>query len=415
MAADRKRLGFLSSLAASRGVILLCLALSLLANWAGLGSLGAFLFFLFLLGLAARVWGLAALRGVSAGVAAERALLSVGEEIALHYTVKNEKLLPLIWLELWQSIPPNGCLTPASGFSLRPFEGAEAEAEGVPAVYRRRLLFLMGYQSLTWETVWRAERRGVYRLKALGLRSGDGFGLTQGAGTSLLHRPLTLAVWPRLIPVHTAPFFRTAWQGETGRQGWIEDPTVLRGLRPYLAGDSWKKIDWRTAARQDALYTRQFEMVQPASIHFILDAASFWGLSENQDELEDMISVLASLILELDRLGVRCGLSLPGIARQITLSPDDPGITAADLLLALSEFQADPAGSFDEEALSSLTLTAGQLWLATYSGERLGCSDLFWRLEGAGLSVLCADPLSPGPLAGRYLLPLAAVKKGGIQ
>jgi len=106
MAADRKRIGFLSSLAASRGVILLCLALSLLANWAGLGSLGAFLFFLFLLGLAARVWGLAALRGVSAGVAAERALLSVGEEIALHYTVKNEKLLPLIWLELWQSVPP---------------------------------------------------------------------------------------------------------------------------------------------------------------------------------------------------------------------------------------------------------------------------------------------------------------------
>ena len=186
-------------------------------------------------------------------------------------------------------------------------------------------------------------------------------------------------------------------------------PTSLSGWRLL------EKIDWRTAARQDALYTRQFEMVQPASIHFILDAASFWGLSENQDELEDMISVLASLILELDRLGVRCGLSLPGIARQITLSPDDPGITAADLLLALSEFQADPAGSFDEEALSSLTLTAGQLWLATYSGERLGCSDLFWRLEGAGLSVLCADPLSPGPLAGRYLLPLAAVKKGGIQ
>ena len=211
MAAPKARLGFLSSLAASRWVILLALCLSLLTNWAGMSALGAFLFLLFLLGAAARGWGRLALRRVRAQVSAERAVLSVGEELSLAYAVENDKLLPLVWLELWQPVPPRDCLSPAGDFSRRVFDGPEAEAEGASAVYRRRFLFLMGGQTLRWETTWRAQRRGVYRLSTLSLRSGDGFGLTQIAAPASLSRPLALVVWPKLVPVSTAPFFRNVW------------------------------------------------------------------------------------------------------------------------------------------------------------------------------------------------------------
>ena len=407
MAAAKTRLGFLSSLATSRWTIFLALAFSLLANWAGMSALGAFLFFLFLLGTAARGWGRLALRRVRAVAAADQTVLSVGEALPLTYTVENDKLLPLVWLELWQPVPPRDCLVPTDGFSRRTFTGPEAEAEGTGAVYRRHFLFLMGGQTLRWETLWRAERRGVYRLNALSLRSGDGFGLTQIAALSPLPRPLTLVVWPRLVPVSTAPFFRNVWQGETGRQGWVEDPTVLRGLRDYQPGDSWRRIDWRTAARQDELQTRLYETIRPSTLHFILDAASF-----TEEDLEEAISLTASLILELDRQGVCCGLSLPGAGQPVTLSPEDTGVEAADLMLALSEFQPEPGAVFDQEALSALSLTVGQLWLVTHSGTRLGCPELADRLAGAGLSVLCADPLAPGPLAGRTMLPLSAVKGG---
>ena len=406
MAAPKARLGFLSSLAASRWVILLALGLSLLTNWAGMSALGAFLFLLFLLGAAARCWGRLALRRVRAQVSAERAVLSVGEELSLAYAVENDKLLPLVWLELWQPVPPRDCLSPAGDFSRRVFDGPEAEAEGASAVYRRRFLFLMGGQTLRWETTWRAQRRGVYRLSTLSLRSGDGFGLTQIAAPASLSRPLALVVWPKLVPVSTAPFFRNVWQGETGRQGWVEDPTVLRGLRDYQPGDSWRRIDWRTAARQDELQTRLYETIRPSTVHFILDTASF-----DEEELEEAISLAASLILELYRQGVRCGLSLPA-GQPVTLSPGGAGVETADLMLALSDFEPEPGAGFDQETLSALSLTVGQLWLVTHSGARLGCPALAEGLADAGLSVLCADPLSPGPLTGRTMVPFSAVKGG---
>ena len=129
--------------------------------------------------------------------------------------------------------------------------------------------------------------------------------------------------------------------------------------------------------------------------------------------MEAVISLVASLILALDAQEVRCGISLPGHVRPVCLSPEDPETDAAALLLALSEFQPEPKGRFDGEALGSLALTVGQLWLVTASGEKLGCPELLGCLAGAGVSVLCTEPGAPGPLAGHRMLPISAVRGGG--
>ena len=63
------------------------------------------------------------------------------------------------------------------------FDEIEAGVEGKAAIYRRRIIFLMGMQTLTWDTVWTARRRGIYRPGRFTLRSGDGFGLTQSSQT----------------------------------------------------------------------------------------------------------------------------------------------------------------------------------------------------------------------------------------
>ena len=66
---------------------------------------GAFVF-LFLLCGAAVVWGRRAMKGVSLEGRCDKRLLFPGEETDIHYTIGNDKLLPLVWLELCQDTIP---------------------------------------------------------------------------------------------------------------------------------------------------------------------------------------------------------------------------------------------------------------------------------------------------------------------
>lgn len=415
MLKGKKQVSMMSSLLVMAPVILTSFAASLLLNHIGFTALSIFLFAVSVVGLLCRLWGLHALRRMEVSLTADRETMSVGDCARLSYTVTNNKLLPVMWLELCQDVPGNDCIAPDSGFSLHRFDEIEAGVEGKAAIYRRRIIFLMGMQTLTWDTVWTARRRGIYRPGRFTLRSGDGFGLTQSS-QKVSAGDHVFVVWPKLVPVVTEPFFRNVWQGGTGRRGYVEDPTVLRGLRDYQPGDSWKHIDWRVAARQDDIQVRKFETILPSTVHFVLDVKSFLGLSEQNDELEAAISILASLILELDRMGVHCGLSLPqGTgAPGVDLNPEDPAITGRDLLYSLAALDAEGAtGTFDEAALETLSQTVGQLWLLTCSGERLSCPSLADKLMGNGLFVLCHDTGAPGILAGCPMLSTGELTRGG--
>jgi len=414
MKKGKKHTSKLSSILVAPIFIVIAFIVSLIADRAGLNMLSVFLFSLFAVGLTARIWGFNALRRVNISISGETVTMSVGDTTELTYTIENNKLLPLTWLELCFKAPENGCVAPDSGFSLHRFQEPEANAEGSAAIFRRRIMFVMGYQSISWKTVWSARRRGVYEASKVSLRSGDGFGLSRSI-QDIDTDCRIFVVWPKIIPVDTAPFFRNVWLGGAGRRGYVEDQTVLRGLRDYLPGDPWKRIDWRTAARSDELMVRNFETILPATVHFALDSASFSGISEDERELEDCISVLASLILELSAIGISCGLSLPrgdGYP-SVNISSEDPAMDARDLLNSLAVFQADKAtGGFDEEFINSLSLTVGQLWIVTYSGARLSCRSLVERTETSGFFALCSDTNDPGYLSGRPMLSIDRVKRG---
>jgi len=280
-------------------------------------------------------------------------------------------------------------------------------------VFRKRILFLMNHQSIGWTTTWTASRRGLYNLSKMSLRSGDGFGLTRSVSDVNVDAHLFI-VWPKIVPVDYTPFLRNVWQGGVGKSGYVEDPTVLRGLRDYLPSDPWKRIDWRMVARSDALMTRMFDTILPSTIHFVLDVTSFTGLSEDNNELEDSISVLASLVLELSATGIRCGLSLPGGLSfpPVDINPDDAAADASDILNSLAALEPDKAvGGFDEGFIESISQTVGQLWLVVFSGKRLSCRDLADKLEPCRFFVLCQDKTDPGYLAGRPALAVDSIKK----
>lgn len=387
----KKRVGFQSSLIVSVGVILGSFGASLLAWFVDATGVAILLMAVAAAGLASRLWGFYALKNVDVTVQAERETLSAGQDVTIHYSIHNNKALPLVWMELCQDVPVRGCLEPDDSFQLRTFSEEEAAYTGRKDAYMRRFSFLMGYAELNWDTAWTGVRRGIYRPGSLVLRSGDGFGFTQSTGEVPGLADRVLVVWPKIVPVEIWPFLRHVWSGSAGKAGWSEDPTVMKGVRAYQPGDPWKRIDWRTAARTDELMVRQFDTVTPLSVLFILDAASL-------EDVEEGISLLASLILALERSGVECGLALPttGERASLLLRPEDSGVTAAQCLFALAEFDAETATKrFDDTAIMACAAGTGQTWIVAGSAKRMSCPELAGKLSERGVRLL-AEQREPG-------------------
>lgn len=392
---DKKRLGFQSALLVSVGVIAGSFAASLLAWWVHADTVAVLLLTVSAVGLVSRLWGMYALRQVQTEVRADSETLSVGQTLSLHYSITNNKALPLIWLELCQNVPRRDCLVPDGGFERLRFSEEEAAFTGCEEVYLRRFSFLTAYKKIEWDCVWTGQRRGVYRPGRFLLRSGDGFGLTQSSGETAGFGEKLFVVWPKIVPVQTQAFLRNIWTGRTGQAGWVEDPSVLRGERAYQPGDPWKRIDWRTAARTDELYVRQYETLRPMSILFVLDSASL-------ADPEEGISLTASLIRYLSLEGIQCGLALPqtGASPALLLRPDDPAVTAESCLYALADFDAETArpDAFDRRALASAAPEAGQLWLLGQELRSLRSGGTAQALAQSGLRFLCRAP-GPGALS----------------
>lgn len=394
----KRRVGFRSALLVSGWAIALSFAGAVAAWWVGENGVGVLLMAVSVTGLVSRLWGLYALRGMSLEAAADRETLSVGQSVAVRYTLRNDKALPLVWAEVGQDAPVRGCLAPDGSFTLREFSAEEAQHTGRARAYMRRFAFVMGYSTLEWSTVWTGERRGVYRPGRAVLCSGDGFGLTQSTGEADGLAGRVLVVWPRIVPVATWPFLRHVWTGHTGKAGWSEDPTVMRGERAYQPGDPWKRIDWRTAARTDELMVRQFDTVTPLSVLFILDALPM-------ADREEGISILASLIRALTHSGIDCGLALPATETRapLLLRPEDPAVTEAQCLFALAEFEAESASDrFDERAVMSAAAGTGQVWIVSEGAKSMSCPGLAARLSESGVRLLAARREEGVPMTKVY-------------
>ena len=225
---ERKALfGRGSSLLISSPALVLFGAGVLLALRLGSGGVAGVCLFFLLLGLAARWWGSRAIRGVSIQVECPRPRLFPGQQTQLIYHLENGKALPLIWLELSQNAPEEGCLTPDDAFEsyLQPAPDQEGGAP-VPAL-RQSFSFVGSWQTIQVESTWTAQLRGLYRVHRLVARSGDGFGLVQGEQPLPAGQIPASAVYPRPVEVDLSLFLRPQWDCAAGCQGWMEDLSLI--------------------------------------------------------------------------------------------------------------------------------------------------------------------------------------------
>jgi len=382
---------------------------------------GLCLFFL-LLGILCRLWSARAMEHVTIQMECSRTRLFPGQETTIRYEVENRKLLPLVWLELSQNGPEKGCLIPDEAFESYHPPYQDDPRESVPFL-RQAFSFIGSFQTLQVNSVWTANRRGLYLIDQLVARSGDGFGLAQGNQPLPASELPVIAVYPRQVEVDLSLFLQPQWDCAAGSRGWMEDNTILKGNREYQPGDNWKHINWRMTAREQGLPVNLYESIQPRGMRFILDGESFCGPYEAQ--LERALEILSSVLTGLDATGVSCSLSLSRSRRfpAITLAAEETGVLE-ELMLHLAGFdclnaldprveQVPTAPVFLPSRFSADAVPqTGATFLLTRSGAALPAS-LLSQLDPARVWILAAENCDAPARLGFRCMPLEVLCKGG--
>ncbi len=383
----------ISSYIASPISMVIFLVLCFVFAYAGAPFLSGYLFFMFLLSVASFLWGRFSEKGIEVNLKAESYHAYPEQEMEMQFTLENNKALPLVWLEWIQEYPKNNCLGIPDNFEVCDISNPNAE-EIIDPVLCRRFSFIRWYETIEWTSIFQAKRRGVYLPKTIDIRTGDGFGLSVRKKQCQLSSPPVFFIYPKKISVSTDIFFKNAWSASTGPYGTIEDVTVLKGTREYLQNDSFKRINWRLAARSDDLSVNIYETIAPRSVYFFVDTASFCGVSPDNEEFEETLSVVASLIEELCVMGMTVGLYLPVSAEG---EGNLEGNTLSDCLLALAYADCEQADAhFSQESLLNLQSNqSGNIYYICYDGNASQCENVFTNVGISQYSIIAHGLLEP--------------------
>ena len=314
------------------------LALGALLGAAGLLLVGVVWLFVWLL---RSLWTRFGLRNVVYERRLSTRRATVGEEIGLELVVRNRKLLPLPWLEIEDLMSDE---TRIVGRTLEP-----SELQGVGIL--RTTWSLGWYQRVTRRLRISAHHRGIYHFRAARLRVADLFARNNRADEQELG--LRYAVVPRSVPVRIASSARPLPGPARARRGLFEEPSRFAGVRPYMRGDSARRIHWKATARLRRPVSRRYDPGREEQLILALDvqtvAGPHWLLHYDDDLLETLCTTAMSLARSVIAGGVACGLAANGLtlrpARTLNVAPSAaPSQVAriADDLAALSPFASVP-------------------------------------------------------------------------
>jgi uncharacterized protein (DUF58 family) len=148
-------------------------------------------------------------------------------------------------------------------------------------------------------------RRGAPRLGTVHARSWDRPGLQT---TEVVARhPTVVRVWPRLLPVRRVPRPRRT---QTSAGNYVA-ATVGDGLepgeiRPFVPGDSVRRVNWRASRRWSRLYVTQYHQERNADVVLMLDSLAEVGVAPTTTldvAIRAAASLAAAYLARKDRVG----------------------------------------------------------------------------------------------------------------
>ncbi len=181
----------------------------------------------------------------------------LGEEVPVELEVVNNTILPLIWLRIQDSLPIE--LSPSGSF--------------------KRVISLGPRGKTILEYTLKTQKRGYYPVGPLVIHSGDVFGL--GRERRVEGGKEYLTVYPKIVMLNKIGLPSHSPIGTLRHhQPIYEDPTRIMGKREYVAGDSLRRVDWKSTAITGTLQVKKFE---PS---IALDTTIFVNLNSGEYELK---------------------------------------------------------------------------------------------------------------------------------
>lgn len=367
-----------------------------------------FLLFLFLLCFCSWLWSRGVLKTVEYGAAAKQSVCYAGEVLSLNMRVRNRSFFPLIWLDVILPTGRKPLVCPEEDQEVSwYFVNGEAYAQtGI----RERFVWLLWQQEICWEERLTTRRRGIVEISGAGLQAGDGFGLSARETWYPFDVPLRLVIYPKLVPVAVQPFLKITQEAVARSRGQTEDITILKSSRPYRPGDPMKRINWRMLAGSGRMEVNVYETVMPGCAAFLLDLPSFrlmveescgqgtvQKLKAREQELEGMISLIASCMNAVTEHGISVALMVPayGEREAVFCLPDQEDTVLSRCMEALARIDYETQEtSFPFEEFWRISHKLGNIYICTMSDERSGMDELAQRLGRSRVKYLCLKKTS---------------------
>lgn len=213
--------------------------------------------------LVARFWDRFAFNRVTHTRLISRQRAFIGDSIEYSVTLYNDKILPLIWVDIRDEFP--------EGLELA---GGHLRAAGMEMAQQHRITTsLLPYQRVTWKYALKCTGRGNHRIGPVSLRSGDIFGFS--STETQLSKTDQLLVYPRVVDLEQLIFPAEHPSGEArGRRPLFQDITRFIGHREYRPSDPMKHIDWKATARLGEMQTKVFEPVVSLNVLIVLNGST---------------------------------------------------------------------------------------------------------------------------------------------
>ncbi len=360
---------------------------------------GAFLCFFFLLCFSSWFWSRGILHRIRLEAEAGTACCHAGGTLSLKLKVRNLSIFPLVWLDVILPVGKKELLKTDEDGEVFWFV-MEHGAEALTGI-RERFVWLLWQQEITWEETLVTLRRGWTCMTEASLQAGDGFGLSAQGKRYPLPKPVQLVVYPRLMQVNAQPFLKMSHEAAARNRGQQEDVTILKGSRPYTPGDSVKRINWRRLAMSGQMEIKLYETVMPGCAAFILDLESFHRMVKRQyangspeelvpefqpEEMETMISLIASVVREISEHGIPSALIIPAYteheAVMVMPTADGDDLTRCMEALARVDYEGKKT-IFPWEEFWQITHLCGDIYICSMNEKMAGYEEIS-ELLGAG-------------------------------
>lgn len=260
-----------------------------------------------------------------------------GEEGEMIEVIRNDSPFMIPWLRLESKGSPYVRL------------GSQENLDVSGEMFYTSLFSPMPYQQIKRTHKVKFLRRGVYHLGTASLTAGDILDALRHYRVEDLDA--SVMVYPKILDDDQIPPIMSQRLGElANRRMLLQDPFLVRGIRPYVPGDPVRDIHWPATARMQQTQIRLRDYTTSTRLLVVLNGQiedMQWGNrapDQMEDTFEEWISLAATLCIRGLEQGIPTGfatnMSLDGSSDTILMAPQDGTAQQEELLSIFARLDA---------------------------------------------------------------------------